>query len=147
MREADVREVEDGTGHSIEDALRWSYASSGAECWAMTAENIPVAIFGVAPHHTPLTGVPDGIVGNPWLLGTDDMRLITRDFVIQTPDWVDLMQCYYPYLVNWVDDRNEVSKNWLKWCGFRLVCKEPFGPKQLPFWRFERIREPCAPSQ
>src|SRR5690606_5893283 len=59
-------------------------------------------------------------VGAPWLLGTDTIEKHHRIFLRQSVSWRAQLLARYRVLRNLVDDRNTVSKRWLRWLGFKL---------------------------
>lgn len=79
-------------------------------------------------------------VGMPWLLGTDVVIDHKRTFLEQSKLWVDMMMARYEELTNFVDDRNTISKRWLKWLGFTLSEPTIMGYEQVPFRQFHMRR-------
>lgn len=130
MRQADRDEI--WASHrwsphrALEDGVRNSTYS-----WAAEIDGEVVCLFGVAPRSI-LTGT-----GTPWMLGTGGVVRHGRKFLADCRECLDEAQSVYPTLVNYVDDRNTVSKRWLRWMGFKLDDPEPYGVEKLPFRRFE----------
>jgi RimJ/RimL family protein N-acetyltransferase len=77
--------------------------------------------------------------GNPWLLGTDALRRVSREFLRQCPDYVTRMQERFPRLENFVHAENRLSLRWLKWCGFTLE-ETPVKIHGEDFYLFRRER-------
>lgn len=75
-------------------------------------------------------------VGMPWLLGTDVVLDHRKQFLRASREWVDIMLARYDELMNYVDDRNEVTKRWLQWLGFTLTDPVLMGYEQVPFRQF-----------
>ncbi len=130
MREADRAEVW-ATSHSTPwqattEALRVSTAA-----WAGLYDGRAVCVFGVAPINM-IAGI-----GSPWLLGTEELVERPAAFLRRCRPYVGKMLRVYPTLVNHVDDRNEASKEWLRWLGCTLGEPEPFGVARLPFRPFK----------
>jgi hypothetical protein len=77
-----------------------------------------------------------GSYGVPWLVGTTLMEqnefVFIRENRRQFRQFMDL----YRLLVNYVDDRHDAAKRWLRWLGFTLEPPEPYGHAGLPFRRF-----------
>lgn len=117
MRAADRNEIEASHGHTPEQALTSSLQHSTA-AWTGLIDGEPVCMFGVGPISI-LAGR-----GAPWMLGTDQIERWPRTFLRRCRPCVEAMLAVYPYLENYVDDRNEKSKQWLRWLGFR-VSAEP----------------------
>jgi hypothetical protein len=65
--------------------------------------------------------------GSPWFLGTDEIQKHRRDFLRASVQWRDMFVARTPDLRNCVDDRNELSKRWLRWLGFELTEPVPMG--------------------
>ncbi len=95
----------------------------------------PLVIYGVAPMH----GVEG--VGVPWMLSTSEVerRDVARLALRHCAAAVEEMNAAYPLLVNYVDDRNTLSKRWLKWLGFKFVRRGNRGVEQRPFIEFVRL--------
>lgn len=97
-----------------------------------------VGMFGVAP-------LEKG-VGAIWLLASDDLPRVRKEFLRQTRPWVQYFQTRYPVLTNMVDARNEVHIKWIKWAGFTFTNRqETVGPDGVQFLEFYKLRDPaCA---
>ena len=77
----------------------------------------------------------------PWLLGTDAIETNYRMFLRRSLDWRDQLLGRYAVLRNVVDDRNEISKRWLRWMGFELSSPAALGVNGEMFRLFELRRE------
>ncbi len=112
------------------EALRGSYFSSLPFAFTITADGAAAAMFGVGPH-------PNSPNGCPWLLGTDAIRTIRRQFFRESKLWAGWMARFYPTLHNVVDVENVDSIDWLKHCGFTVSTEAVFlrGNPFYPFWR------------
>lgn len=130
MRQADIDEVKAASGRDPLHALRFCVANS---TWCVTAKVDwePVAIFGVA------TVSEIGGVGSPWMLGTDVIERHQVRALRHNLEWIDRLRSGYHVLRNAVDDRNEMSKRWLKWLGFELGEPINLGYENRPFRIFE----------
>lgn len=129
MRESDRNEVWSSHRHKPLKAVVNAFQQSSL-AWTIHHKGFPVAMFGVA------SGGVLSDTGYPWLLGTDGMYAITREFLRFSRYYVNLMQQSYAVLENWVDVRNTKSMRWLQWCGFKLEEPKPFGFDNLPFSHF-----------
>lgn len=123
-------EVYAASGREITDALNYTFDLS-AMSWCGKVNDVPVVVFGVAP---------DGIFGEsaqPWMVGTDDLVRYQVPFLRRCCYYVNIMQASFPYLHNWVDERNVVAQRWLKWMGFSVEGPKPFGPFGDDFRHFK----------
>lgn len=130
MRAADVAEVRASIGVGPDEALRRSLAFS-SHAWAGLVDGEVACLFGVG-----MTSLIGG-VGAPWLLGTDLIARHGTAFLRRNRPHVAFMLSLYPKLENWVDARNGLAIEWLRWLGFSIMPAEPYGPFGLPFHRFE----------
>lgn len=96
----------------------------------LTAEidNTIVCMFGVTKNI-------DG-TGTPWLLGSDDVNKIPVTFIRESRKYIDQFLQEYGYLYNYVDIRNTLSIQWLKWLGFKIEEPVILGLEQRLFSRF-----------
>ena len=133
LRSADRLEIQAAVGRDPTDTLREGIASS-IPCWAVLAPSgAPMALFGVVPD-AGATG--SGMV---WLLGSDELTQHRFAVLRGSHVWVARLHERYDRLWNYVDARNDLHINWLRWCGFRFVqLVERHGVEQRPFWRVER---------
>lgn len=129
VRQADIMEFEAFNGWDARRVLETGLVTSTFAC-AGTINGRVITIFGVAP------GSMIGGTGIPWLVGTDDLEKYQRTFLRRCRKVVNAMQTVYPYLENYVDERNIVAKTWLRWLGFELENASPVGHFGLPFHRF-----------
>jgi hypothetical protein len=137
MRAADVAEVQAGSGSTPQEALLYCYMM-GRPCETIAAaDGEPVAMWGV---------VPDGAypeAGRVWLLGTD--RLVVDStvrvrFLRHAKREVERMGRMYDVLWNYVDARNQVHINWLKWMGFTFIAERPnYGAEGRSFLEFCKV--------
>ena len=125
MRADDLRELVDGYG---EDPLK--YLTMEAQRGICVYFQVPNGrIAGMA-------GVEkDGLI---WMLCTNAINDYPLTFAREAKRWIESRQ--EPLLWNYMDPRNEVHKKLLKFLGFNFLRKVPFGPNQLPFIEFCRVR-------
>ena len=81
----------------------------------------PCAVFGLVKRDL-LTGT-----GCPWLLGTDDIDLCKRDFILHKREGVKEMLTHCRRLENYVHVANTKSIRWLKTMGFKFGKPERLG--------------------
>lgn len=130
LRKGDLDEIEAMGATTASTALRDSLGLS-THAYCITAQQGcgPIAMFGAAP--SPLPGV--GIV---WMLGSDDIQKEAIGIARRTRRYFNELNDPYPVLWNYIDDRNEVSKKWLEWGGFKLLRSVQLGGH--PFHIFAR---------
>lgn len=133
MRKHDVDECV-ASGHpDAYDALAKSLACSST-CWTGIINGRPSVMFGVAP-----INVIDSI-GAPWLLGTDDVLTVKREFLragrAHVGEWIK----NYSILTNIVDARNKMSVRWLKRLGFEFLNPVRAGVNGEWFYPFQMVR-------
>lgn len=119
-----------GARRVLETGLRTSTFSV-----AGLANGRVVTIFGVAPKSM------IGGSGIPWLVATDELEKYQFAFLRRCRNGVNAMLSVYPYLENYVDERNHTAKAWLHWLGFKIEDAQPFGISGLPFHRFHMERK------
>ena len=103
-------------------------------CRVGEIKGVPTVLYGVAPKRPPL-------VGAPWMVGTQALEDpgVARCFLRGCAGEVQDMNDLYPLLVNHVDERNTLSKRWLRWLGFKFISLRPHGMEQRPFLEFVRL--------
>ena len=137
MRHADVAEIWAAGRNTPRSALRSSLAMS-SYCKTIMLGEKPIAMFGV----TPLSAITGH--GVPWMLGTHEIESMPMRFLRGSVSYLKDMARGFSYLENWVDARNKVSINWLRWLGFVIVKPEPYGHLGYPFHRFYMENKSCA---
>ena len=134
VRKADIDEFAAINGWDARRVLESGLRTSTFACTGM-AEGKVVTIFGVAP------GSMIGGTGIPWLVATDDLVKYQFAFLRRCRNGVNAMLSVYPYLENYVDERNHIAKTWLRWLGFTLDKPAPYGidgKKFHHFWMGEK---------
>lgn len=115
-------------GHSVEEGLKFGFENS-KPCLSIIINGNPVGIFGVVP--TTVEGL-----GAVWLAGTPEM-VSTRHrfrFLRESKKWLNELFQDYKVLGNYIDSRNTVHVEWIKWMGFEI--KETMDIDGVPFYRF-----------
>ena len=97
---------------------------------AMTIEhnNRCVAMFGIMV----LNDVP-----TLWMLKTNGLKLIGRNFVRNTKEWIGKMLLDYPVLIAYVDMRNVESRRWMDFIGAKWDGKVKMGVDMMEFQRYK----------
>ena len=136
LRDADAREIlaAYGPGTSIPMKVFESYLCSRDSSFVAFADNAPFCVFGV---RRPCILSEIAV---PWLVGTNLLPKHARRFARGSRAVVDTWSRHFPYMRNYVDERNTLAKRWLQWLGFELYSAEPFGAAGEPFHKFEMIR-------
>ena len=129
MRSDDVREIWASHRSLPAKALRSGLRSQ--RCWTAMIEGKPAVMFGVCDKSI-LTRT-----GIPWLLATDELSDIKRQFLTYSKEYIEKSMKGYDLLENHVHVDNKLSIRWLKWIGFSLVKKEPYGIQGELFWHFQ----------
>jgi len=109
LRQQDITELTAAGHGNIHEKLVSSFESSEEVLVALTPDNIPWVIFGVAR-------ITDKI-GGIWMVGTDDVLKYKIQFLRKCRDWVKYISSNYPVVTNNVHDKNTESIIWLLWCG------------------------------
>lgn len=137
LRHADLIELTavGGLGLDVREIIEDSFQMSSC-CWVLTADFVPVVMWGVAP-------IGAGRIGAPWLLASKQMdKLSPRQVLKYTRRYVPLMRKGYELLANYVHCENEVSIRWLKRSGFAVAkSPTPWGPYAMPFCLFTQRGE------
>ena len=92
----------------------------------------PVAMFGIMI----LNDVP-----TLWLMPTDDLSNIGRNFVRNTSEWIQKMLVEYPTLVAYVHWANDESLKWMRFIDGKEVGRVFMGITNSPFIKFEFRKE------
>lgn len=136
LREDDVIELE-ALGFQPERAILMSVKLS-TKAWSGFVDGKLVCMWGVGPR----CWLSD--VGVVWLLGSDDLVANQRAFLRRNKLFIEDMRKGFSRLENYVDERNHISKRWLKWLGFRIYDAEPYGLYRERFHRFDMEGLPCV---
>ncbi len=128
--------------HKMEPAegIAMSVKRSRDDCYVFMADEIPLAIFGVA------RGSLLSLRGCPWLIGSTTLQFYGPEMARLSRPMIRYLQGGYTLLENWVHADNLVSVRWLKGCGFTIDPAEPHGPFGAMFHRFwmSGERKPCV---
>ena len=125
LRPDDRREVVEGHGHDPMDIVP-SAIYSGF-CVSFTAPNGKTA---------GLAGIEED--NSVWMLCTPAIHDHPIWFARACKRFIDARE--EPILWNWVDKRNTVHIKLLRFLGFKFLREENFGPNNLPFINFCRVR-------
>lgn len=129
LRQQDLNEIAASHGMSAVNTLSLSFKISD-EVNSIILDGEVIGMFGYGS---------DNGIAVPWLLASDKLPKISREFLPQSKRWVDGIASQYPILVNYVDVRNTVAIRWLKFLGFKFIQRiENYGVGQTPFYEFVR---------
>ena len=134
MREADVTEVWLSSHRTPYQAMREGFEVS-VKAWTIMEDGVPIGMFGVS------SSPAFENMGIPWLLGTDAMLNIRRQFVRESEKYLAEAHKLYPRLLNFVHAGNVQSLRWLMWLGFDFDGPIEAGPDGAEFFKFERISD------
>lgn len=129
VRQADIAEFMAINGWDARRVLETGVRTSTFSV-AGLANGRVVTIFGVAPKSM------IGGSGIPWLVATDELEKYQFAFLRRCRNGVNAMLSVYPYLENYVDQRNHVAKAWLHWLGFSIDSPAPYGIEGRNFHHF-----------
>lgn len=129
LRRDDIREIWAASRREPLEALMQSFKWS-THRYAVLLHGLPVAAFGAAPRSLLSK------TAMVWLVGTPDIEKMKITFVRHTRSCIARMLQDYEELENYVDARNIVSLEWLKYAGAVVDDAAPYGPDGLPFHHF-----------
>jgi len=132
MREADVTEIWLSGHRTPHQAMQEGFEMS-VKAWTIMDGDTPIGMFGVSSVSLL------GDMGIPWLLSTDAMLKIRKQFVRESISYLLEIHKLYPKLVNFVHAGNVQSLRWLTWMGFDFNGPIKAGPDDAEFFRFERV--------
>lgn len=111
------------------DAMRLGIKHS-KEAWTGVIDGEPVCMFGVVQNSLLFS------IGAPWFIGGSGLEKHPMTFLFRCREAVSGMAERFGKLENHVDARHKQAQKWLRFMGFTLHEKQPFGVLQLPFYRF-----------
>ena len=125
LRPADLKELK---AHRVQagPVLQVGLAASDP-CLSIEHKGRCIAMFGA----TPVFEEPG--MGNVWLLGSDEIKDISIQFLRESRKWLGRVAGGYDVLCNVVHEENELHHKWLKFLGFSFVRRE------APWIEFARI--------
>lgn len=132
IRECDRQEIWAMSHKTPEEAFLQGYNISDTP-YVVEWRGKAIAMFGV-------TG-DKGALGVPWMLATDDIKSIRKDFLRGCKPYVEDMHKDYPMLTNFVWVENDVHILWLKWLGFEFTEPKPLGKNQELFIQFYKAKQ------
>lgn len=127
MRQEDVEELSHANGLDPQSNLLLSLRFSDFAYTVTLGDDI-VLMFGC--------GGIEGHSGVPWMLSSDLLLQIKRDFVKECSRIVGAMASRYGYLENYAWSKNKIHIHWLRWLGFTIEPPQPFGINNELFHKF-----------
>lgn len=128
LRQEDKDEVWAGNRFLPEEALIFSFLSCPNAYVAILNDEI-LCMFGCSPKDT------EGF-GTPWLLGTDNIKIFSKEFLAVSHQIFATTITPYHFLSNTVWSKNVVHIKWLKWMGFTRDPQELISPNNEVFFYF-----------
>lgn len=133
IREQDRTEIWHSHGMTPEEGLRFSLERAVEAHSIINDEGKVIGMFGVG-EYSPKIGIP-------WLLASDELPRIAKEFIPQSRQWIERIHEDYDLLFNFVYAENKTSIRWLKWLGFSFIRRiDGFGVNPAPFIEFARMR-------
>ena len=68
-----------------------------------------------------------------------DLKKISLSFLRNSKDVCDVLKGKHQILHNYVDKRNKLHVNWLKWMGFTILKETTYGIENRKFYEFVKI--------
>ena len=130
LREDDKQEIQAVTGLPPLLSLLTGLKLSSVPLVICNANCKPFGMLGV---------VPNGLIGFIWMVGTDDLKKISLSFLRNSKDVCDVLKGKHQILHNYVDKRNKLHINWLKWMGFSIINEINYGIENRKFYEFVKI--------
>lgn len=131
MRDQDALEVWHSHNMSPLEALHFSLDHSVEANTIIANDGEVIGMFGV--------GEQSDLIAIPWLLASDRLREVAREFLPESEKWVKRVNAQYDLLYNYVYSGNTVSIRWLKWLGFSFIREiENHGHNPTKFIEFAR---------
>ena len=131
IRQADKEELWAASHMTPFQALKGSYLISRDISFVGEADGKVACMFGCKPP----TKLSD--IAVPWMVGTNELKFHSRRFLRLSRKMVEVWRKEFPYMENYVDERNVEAVRWLQWVGFSVYYPKPYGPDGLPFHRFD----------
>jgi len=132
IRECDKQEVFAMSGITPEQAFLDGYSHSDTPC-VVEWKGKAIAMFGVSGDRNK--------VGIPWMLATNDIKGIRKQFIRGCKPYLEAMHSDYPVLTNYVWAENSLHIAWLKWLGFKFADHLPLGRNGEMFIRFYKEKD------
>lgn len=131
IRKPDADELWASSHLTPYQALMVSFMVSRDTTFTGTANGVPVCMFGIRePSMLSDTAVP-------WMIAGADLEFYSKAFLRRSKAIVNMWRSIYPFMQNYVDERNVVAVRWLQWVGFSVYYPKEYGADKLPFHRFD----------
>lgn len=127
IRECDKQEVLAMSGVTPTKAFLQGYNHSDTP-YVVEWRGKAIAMFGVSGQK--------GKTGIPWMLATNDIKGVRKQFIRGCKPYLDAMHTDYPILTNYVWEKNTLHIAWLKWLGFKFADHLPLGRNGEMFIHF-----------
>ena len=131
LRPDDRREIEEGHGHDPMESLLQG-ASESSSVYFRVPDGRIAGLAGVYPN------------GAIWMICTPAIEDFPSTFAREAKRFVDSRP--EPLLWNILDKRNTIHLRLLKFLGFKFLREFTYGPNNLTFIEFCRVRPDCSRS-
>lgn len=129
LKQSDIDEIWASHNHRPKEALELSLSESSL-CLTIEDNGNVIGMFGICPQS--FLGTKAII----WLLSSEDLFDRKYRFIRHSRYFIELFLEMYPYLENYVDNRNVKSIRWLKACGAIISDPVHYGVEKMPFRHF-----------
>ena len=133
IKQEDIDEIKASDNVTPLEGLTAPFKIKGHKTYSMigTKEEGIIGMFGTVPS---LDNPTYGII---WMLGSDEIKNHTKQFLKECPTWIAEASKDYKYVFNFIDIRNQTSRVWLRWLGFKEIrLVNNYGYGKLPFIQF-----------
>lgn len=131
IRECDKQEIWAMSNSTPHQAFLIGYNNSDTP-YVVELDGKAIAMFGVSGRK--------GDVGIPWMLATDGIKKMRKEFLIECKPHLEAMHKDYPLLTNFVWEKNTTHIVWLKWLGFTFGEIIPLGVDGENFIQFYKVK-------
>lgn len=133
IKQEDIDEIKASDNVTPLEGLKGPMSIEGNKTYSIigTEEEGIIGMFGTVP------SIDNPDFGIIWMLGSNDIQKHAKQFLKECPKWIEEASKDYKYVFNFIDVRNQTSRLWLKWLGFKEIrLIENYGYGKLPFIQF-----------
>ena len=121
LRATDINELLLSNNTKPLTALLNAFEGKNNRVYSIVFQDKVIGMFGICDcFYLPKYGVV-------WLLGSDEISKVGRQFLKECKLWVNKMHKDYNIIYNWVHPDNWKSLKWLQYCGFEIKLKQEYG--------------------
>jgi hypothetical protein len=138
LRDEDWAEIKAQTGLPAQLVL--PYAATCEDRIILASGVIEDGLAEILWGFDPIPDVPDTAVC--WVVSTPRIYDFPQRFTPVSKVIRDRVLAFYPFLTNYVDERNERHVEWLRWLGAKFIKRiDKFGYEGVPFLEFMIVKE------